>query len=208
VAYLGPVSTRETFIAAANFFVEVAAEVPRDGWDGPGLGVWSVRDLTGHTSRALSTVCEYLEAPPPAEEQLGDAVEYFASFAGGPDASEAIAERGRQAGAALGDDPAGAVGREARRAASVLAAHPDDRLVATRGGGMRLAAYLPTRTFELVVHTLDLATATGIPAEPPADALRVTLHLAADLALRRGRGAEVCLALTGRRPWPEGLSVL
>jgi uncharacterized protein (TIGR03083 family) len=205
-----PVSddVRDTFTAAADFFVEVVARVPSDRWDAPGLGVWSVRDLTGHTSRALSTVCEYLHAPPPPAEQLSDAVEYFSAFSGGPDLSEAIAERGRHAGAALGGDPAGAVAEEVRRAMSSLAGHPDDRLVATRGGGMRLGAYLLTRTFELMVHTLDLAAAAGIPAEPPPAALRATLHVAADLAVRRGQGARVCLALTGRGSWPDGLSVL
>lgn len=201
-------NVRDTFTAAAEFFVEVVARVPTERWDGPGLGVWSVRDLTGHASRALSTVREYLDAPGPPAQQLADAVEYFSAFSGGPDLSEAIAERGRQAGAALGEDPAAAVAEEVRRAASSLAGHPDDRLVATRGGGMRLDAYLPTRTFELVVHTLDLAAATGVEAVPPTEALRATLHLAADLAVRRGQGARVCLALTGRGSWPEGLSVL
>lgn len=39
-------------------------------------------------------------------------------------------------------------------------------LVTTVAGGMRLADYLPTRVFELVVHTLDLAAALGLRAEP------------------------------------------
>lgn len=32
----------------------------------------------------------------------------------------------------------------------------------TAAGGMRLGTWLPTRTFELVVHSLDLATAARV----------------------------------------------
>jgi hypothetical protein len=73
---------------------------------------------------------------------------------------------------------------------------------------MRLRDYLPTRVFELVVHTLDLAAALGLEAEPPPDALAVCLELAASLAQRRGAGPAVLMALSGRRPLPPDFSLL
>jgi hypothetical protein len=50
--------------------------------------------------------------------------------------------------------------------------------------------------------------AIGAPAEPPAEAAASSLEVAAGLALRSGRAAEVLLALTGRRPLGPGFTVL
>ncbi len=73
---------------------------------------------------------------------------------------------------------------------------------------MPLSAYLPTRTFELVVHTLDLAAAIHAPGEPPTEPLAASLELAAGLALHSGRGVEVLLALTGRRTLAADFSLV
>jgi hypothetical protein len=73
---------------------------------------------------------------------------------------------------------------------------------------MRLLDYLPTRTFELVVHSGDLSYAAGLEASPPDDALASALRLAADLARVRGEGLVVLHALTGRRPLPDGFSLV
>ncbi len=68
--------------------------------------------------------------------------------------------------------------------------------------------YLPTRTLELIVHTLDLARAVELRARPPAQPLSTTLALLANLALLQGEGPDVALALTGRGPLPPGFSVM
>jgi hypothetical protein len=78
----------------------------------------------------------------------------------------------------------------------------------TIAGGMRLADYLPTRTFELAVHTTDLATAIGVPPDVPAIAAAQALHLVADLAVADGLAGPFLLAATGRRGLPAGFSVL
>jgi hypothetical protein len=44
---------RRTFLAAAASFVELVERVPDGRWDAPGLGVWNLRELTGHTVGAL-----------------------------------------------------------------------------------------------------------------------------------------------------------
>jgi hypothetical protein len=90
----------------------------------------------------------------------------------------------------------------------LVAARPDDAPVQTAVGGMRLGDYLPTRVFELVVHTLDLAVALDLVVEPPAEALALCLELAANLAQQRGQGVAVLLALTGRRALASGFSLL
>jgi uncharacterized protein (TIGR03083 family) len=197
---------RKAYEHAANWFVGVTAQVD-DRWDRPGLGEWSVRDLVGHASRALLTVESYLDQPATAIE-LTSPVAYLAAMAAGAGSPAQVAERGRQAGAALGDQPAAAVAEIAERVlARVARAGPDD-LVATPVGGIRLADYLPTRTFELTVHTCDLAAAVGADQAVPADAATVAAALIGTIAAHRRRAAPLLLAATGRGPLPDGYSVL
>ena len=203
---------RRDFAQAAHAFVETVGRVRPQDWAAPGLGVWSLRDLTGHTSRALLTVESYL-APATTTERptSADAAAYYAAAgaAGALTDAAAIAERGRQAGLALGDDPAAEVAGLAERVLGLVEQADDSALVTTPFTTMTLIGYLPTRTFELVVHTLDIAVAGGVRdpggLEGP---LTRCLTLAAGLAVAGGQGPEVLLALTGRRPLPAGFSVL
>ena len=80
-----------------------------------------------------------------------------AAIAGGP----AIAARGRDAGAALGGDPAAAVTEITARVLRFIDERDGSELLTTVVGGMRLIEYLPTRTFELAVHIANLAVADG-----------------------------------------------
>lgn len=194
---------RAAFADAARWFGSVVGEV-RD-WDAPGLGEWTVRDLAGHTRRALLTVEKYLDRPADQVE-VDSAVDYFAVVLAASPA--AVAERGRAAGAALGDDPVGAVRASVGSVLErVFAAGPDD-LVGTPAGGMRLVDYLPTRTFELTVHSCDVAVAVGASPEPPEAAAARSLALLGALAARCGRAAPLLLAATGRTPLPSGFTVL
>ena len=83
-----------------------------------------------------------------------------------------------------------------------------DPLIVTIAGGMRVDAYLPTRIFELAVHSLDIAAAIGVPATLPAPVLADALQLAAEIVTLRGEGEGLLLSLTGRRPLPDGYSVV
>ena len=198
---------RDAFAGAADYFVATVARVPADGWDRPGLGEWSVRALVGHTSRALLTVETYLAAGA-ARVDVPGPVEYFMVALATIADHGAIAERGRQAGAALGDDPAGAIRTLAERVVARVQRAADTDLVGTPAGGMTLSAYLPTRVFELAIHTLDLAAALGVAGSLPDAAAAVTLDLVAALARKRGRDTELLLAATGRGALPTGYTVL
>jgi hypothetical protein len=63
---------------------------------------------------------------------------------------------------------------------------------------MRLDVYLQTRTFELAIHTVDIAIAVRIDPEIPGDVLDEVCALAARLAVLTGDGVTVLRALTGR----------
>ena len=90
-----------------------------------------------------------------------------------------------------------------------LVEREDDPLVTTVLGGMRLSNYLPTRSFELVVHGLDIARAAELP-EPgyPPELVTEVLQVAAAAAVLGGRGTELLLALTGRDTLPTGFSLV
>jgi hypothetical protein len=196
--------SRRAFADAARWFVRTAALVV-DRWDRPGLGEWDIRALVGHTSRSLLTVETYL-ARPAAALEIPSAVGYFrATTALAVD--PAVAARGRDAGAALGSDPAASVADIAGRVLPLVESCDGTELVTTIAGGMRLADYLPTRTFELAVHTADLATALGTPVDVPATAAAQALQVVSDLAVSEGRAGALLLAATGR-PLPPGFSVL
>lgn len=194
----------QAFEDAARWFVRTTSSV-EGGWDRPGLGEWDLRALVGHTSRALLTVETYLGRPAPAVE-VDSCVEYFratSQMAAGPE----VAERGRQAGAALGADPAAAVARIAKRVLPLVRAQDGAAVVTTVAGGMRLSDYLPTRTFELAVHTCDVALATGRSPDVPPAAATQALGIVTELSVSGGVAGRLLLAATGR-PVQTGSSVL
>jgi hypothetical protein len=202
--------TRATYELAGEAFLDLAAQLPLERYAGPGLGNWDLRALVGHTGRSFVTVSTYLATRAEAVV-TEDAADYFAvaSRLAHGTARDAIHQRGIEAGVALGEDPM-AMLREARDEAGFALdlLEGADHVVETAAGGMRVSDYLPTRTFELTVHCLDIARAAGLAFTPPTDTLADTLALASASALRQGLGTDVLLALTGRQPLPEGASVV
>lgn len=200
---------RPVFSSAADSFAALVRQIPDAAWDGPGLGAWSVRDLVGHTSRSLVTVSTYLKNPAQAETVTSAAGYYVGirEISAGI-GEDAIVERGRQAGRDLGADPASAVDALVSQVLADLDS-VDDPLIEVIGGiGMRLSNYLPTRTFEMAVHGLDIAHAVGIDVVPPADVLADAAALGAQIGVALGHGPSVLLALTGRADLPPGFSVV
>jgi hypothetical protein len=163
------------------------------------------RARRGHPSPSL-TVETYL-ARPDVIVEVASAADYFRATRAAA-AGQAVAARGREAGAALGTDPAATVAEIAARVIPLVEARDGTELVMTIAGGMRLGDYLPTRTFELAVHTSDLATALDVPLDVPASAAAQALQLVTDLAVADGLAGPLLLAATGRPSLPEGYSVL
>ena len=53
----------ELLAEASAAFVDAVVGITSDEWSEPGLGVWNVRELVGHTMRAFSTVHRFLDEP-------------------------------------------------------------------------------------------------------------------------------------------------
>jgi hypothetical protein len=193
------------FADAAEWFVRTTGSV-EGRWGLPSLGEWDVRSLVGHTSRALLTVETYLARPAQVVD-VASAAAYFGATSAVA-SSSAVAARGREAGDALGGEPAAAVAAIAARVLTQVSACDGTELITSIAGGIRLGDYLPTRTFELVVHTADLATALGLALDPPPTAGAQALELVAELAVVQGLAGRLLLAASGHQGLPPGFSVL
>jgi hypothetical protein len=154
-------------------------------------------------------VSTYLQQPAQTED-ITTPQEYYARVnpAALGLAPEAVVERGRQAGRDLGDDPGATIDELVSRVLDELADAGDPLITVIGGAGIRLHTYLPTRTFELAVHGLDIARAGGVSFELPADVLDAATRLAARIAVSEGHGETVLLALTGRGELPPSFSIV
>jgi uncharacterized protein (TIGR03083 family) len=197
------------FESAARSFADLVRRISDDAWDGPGLGAWDLRSLVGHASRSLITVSNYLKTPA-EHEDVPTPQDYYARIADymSNTGAEAITERGRQAGRDLGDDPLATIQGLIDRVFGEVETAGDPLIAVIGGLGIRLHTYLWTRVFELAVHSLDIARATGLPAALPDDVLAETAALAARIAVATGDGETLLLSLTGRTALPPSFSVV
>jgi hypothetical protein len=206
-------TARDTYLSAAQAFVAVIERVPNHAWDRPSLGVWTLKELTGHASTAaLSSVIDAI-ARPATEEVIASPHAYYA-LARTVDpaiynaAVKASEDNAQEEAAALGDPLANGVRRLVDQVTSTLHKVHGDPLVETAAGGMRLDAWLPTRTFELAVHSIDIATSAELPAQLPNPVISEAAQLAARTAVANGDGIAVLTALTGRQQLPTGFSIV
>jgi uncharacterized protein (TIGR03083 family) len=202
------IDSRHAFLSAAESFIAQVGSLPVAELARPGLGDWDLRSLVGHTSRSLVTVDTYLDQPADAVEVPNAAAYYLWIAATGAASGGAVVERGRQAGAALGDDPAGFVGDLAARVADKLVGYDASYVLNTIAGGMVLGEYLRTRTFELVVHGLDIGRACGVEPSFDESALVDAASLAAEVAARSGQGPALLAAPTGRASLPRDFTIV
>ena len=200
--HLDPLTVRAAFPDAAEVFLATTAAVGPEQWEQPGLGEWTVRELTAHALRAFQTLQRLCDtsADAPAVES---APAYYQAVAQVADVHAGVAQRGHEAGAQL-VDPVATARMMVEQALGRLAATPDDHVGESFVGPMRLADYLPTRVVELGLHTLDLQVATDQPLTLPASATGVILGTLAELA----DVPVLLLAITGRRPLVDGFNVL
>ena len=204
---MSEVGPRAWFELASTGVLAVVDAISSEQLDRPGLGEWDVRSLLGHTSRAFVTLVDYVGREPGPDVELVGTAGYYAAARALPSGDAAVAERGRAAGRALGDDPWSAVHAAADRALRVVDESADDTPAVTPFGTLALADYLPTRALELTVHGLDLARATE--QDPPPGLVEACVPAVALCArIAPGQAPQVLLALTGRTVLAPGFSLL
>lgn len=181
---------------AGDMFVALVARIDAADWAKPGLGSWTVRSLVGHANRQFVLVANYALADAALVRRPGD----YYRLVRGPLPPTRVARRGVDDGAGLGDNPLAAViaARHAAYTALREVASVDDLVVQSVVGGVSLPVLLQTRTFELVVHCLDIARAIDDSLTIPEPLLADALAVAADIAVCAGRGEEILRRLCGR----------
>lgn len=154
-------------------------------FDGPTrLGEWTVRELAAHVTMVLGSVVRKLSEPEPARLELAllDWPSATVTAAASIDEDTRAIDTG---------DLAGLYARTAARFEAAISGAPDERLVPTRFGAMRLGDHLVTRTVELVVHTDDLNAATGLDIPYDRQALAACTRLLADALAAKAPGGAV-----------------
>lgn len=179
------------------------ARVQAHQWELPGLGVWTVRELTAHALRGFTTIERYLAAEPTVDRVIVDAADYYRIVLSDPNAHAGVAERGRAAGAQL-SDPVGEAEATTQRVLALVASTADDEVVNTFMGQMMFVEYLATRVAEVALHTLDVQRASGQPTTLRPATSSMVVGLMAELA----EPVALLLALTGRGTLPIDFNVL
>jgi uncharacterized protein (TIGR03083 family) len=148
------------------------------------LGGWTVRDLAVHLTMAPEAVLRALDAPEPARQDTG-----LADWALGTAARAAVVDERTRELAAARQDLQALYDDTAARTAERLGTDLPERLLSTAAGAMTLTDYLATRTVELIVHSDDLARATGTGIPLDRQALAVCTRLLADALAAKAPGA-------------------
>lgn len=198
-----PPAVRAAFEDAAVTMLTTINRVQAHQWELPGLGMWTVRELTAHTLRGFTTVEHYLAAEPNVDRVIVDAADYYRIALSDPKVHTAVAERSRAAGAQL-SDPVGEAEATTQRVLALVASTADDDVVNTFFGQMMFIEYLATRVAEVGLHTLDVQRASGQPTTLRPATSSLVVGLMAELA----EPIALLLALTGRGSLPIDFNVL
>jgi hypothetical protein len=195
---------RAAFEDAAATLLTTIEKVEAHQWELPGLGVWTVRELTAHTLYGgFATIERYLAAEPTVDRLIANAAEYYSVALANPNVHAGVAERGRAVGAQL-IDPVGESEATAQRVLALVASTADDDVVHTSVGQLMFIEYLATRAAEMALHTLDLQRATGQTMTLAPATSSMVVALIAELA----EPVTLLSALTGRGTLPSDYNVL
>ncbi len=203
------VRLRRAFGEATAYVLELADSVDDSGWGEPATDEWTVAELCVHTSRAASTITSY--ASEPAERELSSAAEYYVAVLADPAIHGPVAQRAKEQAAGVDEPVPVYLRRVFDEADRTLERTHSSAVLGTRGGGITLEDYLPTRITELVVHAIDLADALGVEPAVPETAMAVTLETLAEVSMHRPgtvTPAQVVRALTGRGTLAPDTNVL
>lgn len=197
-------SELRAFAAECEAIESTLSAVAAEAWSRPGLGEWTLAELTAHLIGAAAKVAEYAGQPLPAGAAPAcDRVSYwrFDLTAEAP----AIAARARQRAATLDEtDLPVAFSTAWRTSANTVLERGTGSLIATLRGPMLLGEYLATRVLEVCVHHMDVRAALDLPPVATPEAGRFTMAILEGLlGEHRPRNlgrARFILVATGRIP--------
>lgn len=158
-----------------------------------GLYGWDVRTLLAHITGQIDALPRLLAEPAPIATRPEADLNDWAVSTGG--ISAAVDETTRRDAAATPDQVA-AVDAAAEELDAVLeTAIREDLLLPHRFGAMRALDFTVTRVVELLVHSDDLARATGVAVRLDRQALAITVRVLADALAAKAPGASTELRI-------------
>ncbi|NLU68500.1 maleylpyruvate isomerase family mycothiol-dependent enzyme [Streptomyces sp. HNM0574] len=191
-----PARIRKALIGQVEAVAEAAHRLTPEQRALPsGLPGWDVHHLLVHIALQTDAVPRLLAGPAvPAGASAQAGVLEWARASSHPPGVPAVPDGAPEAAgeAATTEDGAARLDEAVAQLEPVLeSAVREDVLVSTRLGVMRMLDFTVTRLVELVVHSDDLARATGAPVTLDRQALAVTVRLLADLLAVRAPGGAV-----------------
>lgn len=150
------------------------------------LGDQTVRELVARTALTVDAIARSLDQPAPPRAELTLLEWPFATTHLGGRIDETTTSL-----ASTESDLAELYHRTADRTVRTLDGASADRPVPTRSGAMRLGDFVVTRAVELIAHTDDLNTATGLDIPYNRQALAACTRLLADALAVRAPGGSV-----------------
>lgn len=201
---------RTAFTDASEFLLRAIESVPVSDWEKPGLGVWNVRELAVHASRAWLTTLQYTAET--SNLLLHRPVDYYLAVLNLPgDLHKRVADTTIEQAASV-DEPVPAYASElCAEVSTVVDNTADDQVITSLAGGIRLIDYLPSRVLEMVTHGIDIHHALGSEPEVPVSAMSVSLELLSQIAAERlpsDQSAALVRALTGRATFGGDINLL
>jgi uncharacterized protein (TIGR03083 family) len=179
--------TRAAVLAQFEHVRQAVGSLTPEQFDLPTrLGDWTVRELAAHIALTIGSLGRSLALPEPAAQEVALLDYPFATVQFAEQVDEGVKEI---AAASTIEETVELYARTAARLQELLAAVPDDRLLASRLGAMRVGDFLVTRTVELIVHTDDLNDATGLSVPYDRQALAACTRLLADALAVKAPGA-------------------
>ncbi|WP_269858670.1 maleylpyruvate isomerase family mycothiol-dependent enzyme [Streptomyces sp. RPT161] len=182
-----PEKTRRALVAQAGAVAEAVRGLAPEAFQRrTRVGGWTVRELVAHLARQVEVMPRVLaaEAPAAADLTLTRWARSTASLADRLDADT------REA-ADESPDVADRLTRAVAALEAAVAGPLPDRLVRITLGSLTAADFAVTRLVELVVHTDDLADATGLDIPVDRQALAATTRLLADALAEAAPGNSV-----------------
>ncbi|WUH92709.1 maleylpyruvate isomerase family mycothiol-dependent enzyme [Streptomyces sp. NBC_00433] len=185
-----PDRTWDALVAQAGHVRDAVRGLPAEAYGGPsGLPGWDVRLLVAHIVRQVDALGVLLAEPEPAPggkpTGLDEWTQSTGPIADRLDASTRVTEQAME-------DPVAAIEAAADGLAGLRGeALRPGRLLPEPFGGMRALDFTVTRLVELVVHSDDLARATGREAVLDRQAVAAVVRVLADALAAKAPGNAV-----------------
>lgn len=184
-----PITVGSALLAQTQAVRRAASQLSGEQLAGPsGLPGWDVHHLLVHMAQQLEAVPRFLDQPAPAGNKAQvDLTTWALSTASVADRLDELTQE-----AALATPDANArIDDAVRQLNEVLPQARSTRLIPHVFGPMRAVDFLVTRLVELVVHSDDLAVATGVEVDFDREALAAVTRLLADALVGKAPGGSV-----------------